>query len=125
MLDLRRVQFTHRDEDSYSEKDVSVIEDKVNTVAIEFIYKLNDTVFRPILMRWLDWAVRCSGVFSTTISIRKDTSSDFSLQISGTLLRHTKVDRDFLRSTRFGPRCVSPTVNCQCSRIPLSDHAVP
>ena len=62
MLDLRRVQFTQRDEDSYSEEDVSIVEDKVNNVAIELIYKLNDTVFRPILMQWLDWAVRCSGV---------------------------------------------------------------
>lgn len=71
MLDLRRVQFTQRDEDSYSEEDVSVIEDKVNTVAIEFIYKLNDTVFRPILMRWLDWAVRCSGVSSPQLQSAK------------------------------------------------------
>jgi U3 small nucleolar RNA-associated protein 10 len=62
MLDLRRVQFTQRDEDSYAEEEVSAVEEKVNKVAIEFIYKLNDTIFRPLLVQWLDWAVNCTDV---------------------------------------------------------------
>lgn len=71
MLDLRRVQLTQKDEDSYSEEDVSIIEDKVNKVAIDFIYKLNDTIFRPLLTQWLDWAVKCTDVPATQIESAK------------------------------------------------------
>ena len=71
MLDLRRVQFTQRDEDSYSDEEVSAVENKVNQVAIEFIYKLNDTVFRPLFLQWIEWAVKCSGVSSAHLEKAK------------------------------------------------------
>ena len=63
--------------------------------------------------------------FSTTTSIREDASADFDFQVSGTLLWHTEVDRDFLRDTRSRPRRVSPTADSQSLRISLPDHAIP
>jgi len=61
-LDLRRVQLTHRDQDSYSDEEVSQIESEINNMSVKFIYKLNDTVFRPLFESWVDWAVKCADI---------------------------------------------------------------
>ena len=58
-FDLRRVQFTNRTEDSYTDTNVSEVERNINTVAIEIIYKLSDTTFRPIFLQLADWATKC------------------------------------------------------------------
>jgi U3 small nucleolar RNA-associated protein 10 len=60
-LDFRRVQLTIRTEDSFSDKEVVEVEQSINTVAIKMIYKLNDTTFRPIFSRLVDWAIKCPG----------------------------------------------------------------
>jgi U3 small nucleolar RNA-associated protein 10 len=59
ILDLRRVQFTNRDEESYSDDEVAQVESKVNDLALKFIYKLNDGVFRPVFESWVDWGIKC------------------------------------------------------------------
>ena len=59
ILDLRRVQLSTRDEESYSEEEVSQVETKATDLSQKFIYKLNDTAFRPVFETWVDWAVKC------------------------------------------------------------------
>ncbi|KAK2802261.1 snoRNA-binding rRNA-processing protein utp10 [Emmonsiellopsis sp. PD_5] len=55
-LDIRRTQFSPRTSKSYAEDDVNDIEDQVNEVAIKMIYKLNDTIFRPLFIQLTEWA---------------------------------------------------------------------
>jgi U3 small nucleolar RNA-associated protein 10 len=64
VLDLRRIQFTTRGEDSYSDTDVEQVEQKASELAIKFIYKLNDTTFRPIFETWIEWGVKCHDLDS-------------------------------------------------------------
>jgi U3 small nucleolar RNA-associated protein 10 len=64
VFDLRRIQLTERTEDSYTDSDVSEIENTVNTIAIEVIYRLNDTTFRPLFLRLNDWASECGDLTS-------------------------------------------------------------
>ena len=62
VLDLRRVQLSSRDQESYSEEEVAQVEGTVNDLTLKFIYKLNDSAFRPIFEAWVDWAVKCHDV---------------------------------------------------------------
>lgn len=55
-FDLRRIQFSPRTEESYDNDEVEVAETAVNGVAIKMIYKMNDTTFRPLFTRLLQWA---------------------------------------------------------------------
>ncbi|KEF56246.1 uncharacterized protein A1O9_07827 [Exophiala aquamarina CBS 119918] len=65
-LDLRRLsQITERSSASdvddgieLSDNDISSIESKLHTTSIAFIYKLNDTAFRPVFESWIDWATK-------------------------------------------------------------------
>ncbi len=40
-----------------NEISVEGVQSAINSLAISFIYKLNDTTFRPIFESWVDWAV--------------------------------------------------------------------
>ena len=55
-FDLRRIQYSPRSRDSYEESEVEDVEDAVNETAITMIYKLNDTNFRPLFLRMMEWA---------------------------------------------------------------------
>jgi U3 small nucleolar RNA-associated protein 10 len=55
-FDLRRVQFCPRSGRSYKEEEVEAVETQANGVAINMIYKLNDTIFRPIFIELTEWA---------------------------------------------------------------------
>ncbi|PGH07574.1 hypothetical protein AJ79_06244 [Helicocarpus griseus UAMH5409] len=59
-LDIRRTQFSQPANSSYDEADVNTIESQVNGMAIKMIYKLNDTIFRPLFVRLTEWAT--SGI---------------------------------------------------------------
>ncbi|KAL8715540.1 MAG: hypothetical protein Q9220_000876 [cf. Caloplaca sp. 1 TL-2023] len=59
-FDLRRIQFSPRTEDSYNDDEVEMVEEVTNDVAIAMIYKLNDTLFRPIFAEFVDWAASSS-----------------------------------------------------------------
>ncbi|OJD24658.1 hypothetical protein ACJ73_03978 [Blastomyces percursus] len=55
-LDIRRTQLSQPMQSSYGEDDVDDIESQVNAMAIKMIYKLNDTVFRPLFVQLTEWA---------------------------------------------------------------------
>ncbi|QSS51038.1 U3 small nucleolar RNA-associated protein [Histoplasma capsulatum var. duboisii H88] len=55
-LDIRCTQFSQPTKNSFGEDDVNDIESQVNDMAIKMIYKLNDTVFRPLFVRLTEWA---------------------------------------------------------------------
>ncbi|KAL8642467.1 MAG: hypothetical protein Q9228_000855 [Teloschistes exilis] len=59
-FDLRRIQFCPRTEDSYEESEVVGVEAVSNHVALSLIYKMNDTIFRPIFVQFIDWAASSS-----------------------------------------------------------------
>ncbi|KAL8943210.1 MAG: hypothetical protein Q9216_001198 [Gyalolechia sp. 2 TL-2023] len=55
-FDLRRIQFGPRTEDSYEDREVEEVEDAANTTALALISRINDTIFRPMFVRLVDWA---------------------------------------------------------------------
>ncbi|KAL8706643.1 MAG: hypothetical protein Q9201_000340 [Fulgogasparrea decipioides] len=55
-FDLRRIQFCPRTEESYEDSEVEEVEDLSNNVAMSMIYKVNDTIFRPIFAQLVEWA---------------------------------------------------------------------
>ncbi len=89
VFDLRRVQFTNRTEDSYTDDDVSEIEKTINSVTIEIIYKLNDSTFRPMFLQMVDWATVCPDVKSSNLSkaqkLRQTTLFNFLAHFFNTL----------------------------------------
>ncbi|KAL8793139.1 MAG: hypothetical protein Q9195_004251 [Heterodermia aff. obscurata] len=56
MFDLRRIQCSPRTEDSYEDSELETVEAFVNNTLIAMVYKLNDAVFRPIFIKFSDWA---------------------------------------------------------------------
>ncbi|RAL03856.1 snoRNA-binding rRNA-processing protein UTP10 [Aspergillus ibericus CBS 121593] len=59
-FDLRREQVSLDSKATFDLSDVDEIEDIINEVTIKMVYKLNDTTFRPIFTKLLEWAT--SGV---------------------------------------------------------------
>jgi U3 small nucleolar RNA-associated protein 10 len=55
-FDLRREQLALGAKATFDAADVDEIEDAINDVTIKMIYKLNDTSFRPIFTKMLEWA---------------------------------------------------------------------
>ncbi|GLA17631.1 snoRNA-binding rRNA-processing protein utp10 [Aspergillus niger] len=55
-FDLRREQVSLDTQATFELSDVDEIEDIINEVTIKMIYKLNDTTFRPIFTKLLEWA---------------------------------------------------------------------
>ncbi|GLA46637.1 snoRNA-binding rRNA-processing protein utp10 [Aspergillus niger] len=55
-FDLRREQVSLNTQATFELSDVDEIEDIINEVTIKMIYKLNDTTFRPIFTKLLEWA---------------------------------------------------------------------
>ena len=90
VLDLRRVQLSARDEESYSDEEVAEIESTLNDLTLKFIYKINDTVFRPIFEAWLDWAVKshdlpANDLFSRAQILRQTSLFTLLTHFFGTL----------------------------------------
>ncbi|KAI4281781.1 MAG: hypothetical protein L6R38_003436 [Xanthoria sp. 2 TBL-2021] len=61
-FDLRRIQFSNRTEDSYEDGEVDEVEETTNRVAVAMIYKINDTIFRPIFAQLVEWAASSSAI---------------------------------------------------------------
>ncbi|KAL8842200.1 MAG: hypothetical protein Q9170_000606 [Blastenia crenularia] len=59
-FDLRRIQFVPRTEDSYADDEVEEVEAAANAAAIILVTKINDTIFRPIFTRLVEWAASSS-----------------------------------------------------------------
>ncbi|KAH8703156.1 putative SSU processome component Utp10 [Talaromyces proteolyticus] len=55
-FDLRREQTSTPEDSQFEETELEAVEGIVNNVAIKMIYKLNDTVFRPLFIDLVEWA---------------------------------------------------------------------
>ncbi|KAG9784618.1 hypothetical protein KCU88_g2687, partial [Aureobasidium melanogenum] len=64
VLDLRRLYVTTTTGSNLqiTPEDIDAIESRLHTVSITFIYKLNDTAFRPLFESWVDWALTASDL---------------------------------------------------------------
>lgn len=71
-FDLRREQLSLGTRATLELSDVDEAEDSINEMTIKMIYKLNDTAFRPIFVKMLDWA-------NTSVS-KKDTQGNLARQ---------------------------------------------
>ncbi|KIX93255.1 uncharacterized protein Z520_11111 [Fonsecaea multimorphosa CBS 102226] len=64
VLDLRRLSQDKRDnradQAARVASDVENVEKRLHELGIVFIYKLNDTTFRPIFEGWVEWATKTS-----------------------------------------------------------------
>ncbi|KAF5862267.1 snoRNA-binding rRNA-processing protein utp10 [Aspergillus alliaceus] len=69
-FDLRREQLALGSDATFDLSDVDDIEEIVNNVTIKMIYKLNDSTFRPIFTKLLEWA--------TTGVSKKDTQGNLA-----------------------------------------------
>lgn len=56
VFDLRREQVALSTKSVFDTSDLEEVEDLVNDVTIKMVYKLNDTTFRPIFARLVEWA---------------------------------------------------------------------
>ncbi|EED21107.1 SSU processome component Utp10, putative [Talaromyces stipitatus ATCC 10500] len=62
-FDLRREQLPSESDSQFEETQLQAIEELVSNVAIKMIFKLNDTIFRPLFMEIVEWAT--NGVSTT------------------------------------------------------------
>ncbi|EXJ83416.1 hypothetical protein A1O1_07039 [Capronia coronata CBS 617.96] len=89
ILDLRHLSLTlpsgtSGPETKMSLEDIDAIESKLHAVSITFIYKLNDSAFRPLFETWVDWALKApdlaaSGVEYTDAAKTARQTSLFNL----------------------------------------------
>ncbi|KIW84737.1 hypothetical protein Z517_00125 [Fonsecaea pedrosoi CBS 271.37] len=72
VLDLRRLiqERDNADKQAHAEtvalSDIEDVERRLHELGIVFIYKLNDTTFRPIFEGWVNWATRKNSGTSTS-----------------------------------------------------------
>jgi U3 small nucleolar RNA-associated protein 10 len=55
-FDLRREQTAAGDRSNFDEADINEVESALNDVTIKMIYKLNDSTFRPLFLKFVEWA---------------------------------------------------------------------
>jgi U3 small nucleolar RNA-associated protein 10 len=66
ILDLRRLSLDGSNSSTNTtDVDLSTIETALQPISIAFIYKLNDTTFRPLFESWVDWALKATDLPST------------------------------------------------------------
>ena len=86
MFDLRRIQLSPLTGESYDMAEIRVVEDAVNETAIAMVYKLNDTTFRPMFSRMLEWTLFPASKKDVKATIHRQTSwYTFLLKLFGTL----------------------------------------
>lgn len=86
MFDLRRIQLSPLTAYSYDMVEIGMVEDAVNESAICMVYKLNDTTFRPMFSRMLEWTTFPTSNKDIKATIhRKTTWYTFLLRFFGTL----------------------------------------
>ncbi|KPI44107.1 U3 small nucleolar RNA-associated protein 10 [Cyphellophora attinorum] len=69
VFDVRRHQAISADEAELEADDLAEIELKANEIALKFIYKLSDGVFRPIFETWVDWATNPRDLSEGDVSV--------------------------------------------------------
>ena len=86
LFDLRRFQLSPVTSHSYDMAEIRVVEDAVNESAIAMVYKLNDTTFRPIFSRMLEWTAFPTSKKDMKATIhRQITWYTFLIKFFGTL----------------------------------------
>ena len=55
ILDIRRLRYDKPDEYGYSDDSLVELEDQVYALMLNMVYKLNDTVFRPLFVQGCEW----------------------------------------------------------------------
>ena len=86
MFDLRRIQLSPLIGYSYDIAEIGVVEDTINESAISMIYKLNDTTFRPMFSRMLEWTTFLTSKKDMKATIHRQTTwYTFLLKFFGTL----------------------------------------
>lgn len=86
MFDLRRIQLSPLTGYNYDMVEIKMVEDAVNESAISMVYKLNDTTFRPIFSRMMEWAIIPASKKDVKATInRKTTWYTFLLRFFDTL----------------------------------------
>lgn len=86
MFDLRRIQLTSITGYNYHIAEIEKLEDIVHASAISMVYKLNDTTFRPLFVRMLEWTtVTTSKKDVKATLLRQTTLYTFLLKFFGTL----------------------------------------
>lgn len=86
VFDLRRIQLSSLTGDSYDMAEIGVVEDAVNESAISMVYKLNDTTFRPMFSRMLEWTTFPTSKNDIRATIHRQTTwYTFLLKFFGTL----------------------------------------
>lgn len=83
-FDLRHIQLLQRTEDSYADDEIEQVESTVNECAIGVVYKLNDALFRPMFVYFMEWASDKSRSRRTQI-LRLTTLFSFLLKFFSTL----------------------------------------
>ncbi|EXJ87369.1 hypothetical protein A1O3_04328 [Capronia epimyces CBS 606.96] len=82
VLDLRRLSLTSTSQETkleISPDDIDAIESRLHAVSITFIYKLNDSTFRPIFESWVDWALKAPDLGGAEFSDQARTARRTSL----------------------------------------------
>lgn len=86
MFELRRIQLSPLTGYNYDMAEIEVVEDAVNESALSMIYKLNDTAFRPIFSRMLEWTTFPISKNDVKATIHRQTTwYTFLLKFFGTL----------------------------------------
>lgn len=86
MFDLRRIQLSSLTGYSHDMAEIGVVEDAVNETAISMVYKLNDTTFRPMFSRMLEWTTFPTSKKDIKATVyRQTTWYTFLLKLFSTL----------------------------------------
>lgn len=86
MFDLRSVQLSPLTGYSYDIGEIEMVEDAVDESAISMVYKLNDTMFRPMFLRMLEWTTFPTSKKDIKAMIyRRTTWYTFLFKFFGTL----------------------------------------
>ncbi|KAI6091138.1 hypothetical protein F4821DRAFT_212281 [Hypoxylon rubiginosum] len=84
-FDLRRVVCSKSDASEDFVRQMSRIEESVNSVALKMIYKLNDAAFRPVFSQLMEWAVAVPKKDATGRNLRLLSIYGFLLTFFGSL----------------------------------------
>ena len=85
LFDLRRIQLSPRQEDSYTTMEIELVEASINETVIAMVYKLNDARFRPLFLQMRDWTTFPESTDQNARLHRQATWFSFLLQFFGTL----------------------------------------
>ena len=81
---LRHIQLSPRTSESFADSEIEDVENAVNESAVAMVYKLNDASFRPMFLRFVEWATTFKKTGGRYI-FRQTTWFSFLYQFFSTL----------------------------------------